>query len=340
MRIVILFAAAWLLLLIMPWWLSPPSVPVISQGSESPEALPADMMNEPIQPIPFVTSSDKHKVALGERLFSEPQLSHDNSISCTSCHILHSGGTDNKPHSLKLNGKLTAVNTLTVFNAALNFKLNWTGEFNNFEDHSDRVLKVNMNATWPEVIAKLKADPSYVSDFNKLYPDGMQVHTVKDALASYERSLITPNSRFDKFLRGDAQAINEEEKRGYRLFKSYGCVACHQGINAGGNMYQKIGVMRDYFGDDDRADVPHNDRFRLTGQDADRDSFRVPSLRNVALTAPYLHDGSVKNLADAVDVMAKYQLGRRISLEDKNAIIAFLKTLTGEFNGRLLAYAE
>lgn len=323
------------LLIIAPWWvssLSRPSLPAMEV--RLPELLPTSALNEPIQPIPRDIKLDQRKVALGERLFGDHRLSRNNSTACTSCHILNSGGADNKSHSLRVDGKPTAVNTPTVFNTVLNFKLNWTGEFDNFEDHLDRVVKTILQSTWSEVISKLKQDNNYVSSFYKLYPDGMQVPTIKDALVAYERSLTTPNSRFDKFLRGNQQAINDDEKRGYQLFKSYGCVACHQGINVGGNMYQKFGVMNNYFRD--RGHIVDADwgRFNLTRQEGDRHSFRVPSLRNVALTAPYFHDGTATTLNDAVGVMAKYQLGRPIPTEDVNSIVAFLRTLTGEFNGR------
>lgn len=323
------------LLIVAPWWLSSLSQPSLpAMEVRLPEPLPATAINEPIQPIPRNIQLDQRKVALGERLFGDHRLSHDNSTACTSCHLLNSGGTDNKPHSVKVDGNSTAVNTLTVFNAVFNFKLNWTGEFSTFEDQIDRVLKVNMGSNWPEVISKLKGDPNYVSDFHKLYPEGIQAHTIKDALVAYEHSLTTPNSRFDKFLRGNQQAINDDEKKGYQLFKSYGCVACHQGVNVGGNMYQKLGIMNDYFSD--RGHIVEADwgRFNLTRQEADRHSFRVPSLRNVALTGPYFHDGSARTLADAVGVMAKYQLGRPIPTKDMHSIIAFLETLTGEFNGK------
>ena len=210
------------------------------------------------------------------------------------------------------------------------FRLHWNGEFVRPEDQIDRVLKVSLKTTWQEIIQKLQQDPDYVADFSRIYRDGMQVSTIKDAIITYERSLITPNSRFDKYLRGDQQAITEPEKQGYALFKSYGCIACHQGINVGGNMFQKFGVMNNYF--TDRGNITQADlgRFNITHQEEDRYRFRVASLRNVALTGPYFHDGSVAELGDAVRIMGRLQLGRELSDTDVTDLLAFLRSLTGE----------
>jgi len=293
---------------------------------------------EPIQPIPLTIALDPAKVALGEKLFNETRLSHDNTIACATCHDLASGGTDHLIHSLGSGGATGDVNSPTVFNSGLNFRQFWDGRAATLEDQIDGPTHhpKEMNSSWPEIIGKLNQAPDYVSAFTHLYPDGITSLTIKDAIATFERSLITPNSRFDKFLRGDKQAITNDEKAGYALFKEYGCVACHQGINVGGNMFQVLGVMADYFkdrGNETKADLG---RFNVTGDQADLHTFRVPSLRLAALTAPYFHDGTAKTLEQAIDAMAKYQLGRYINDRDKQLIIKFLHTLPGEYKGKPL----
>jgi cytochrome c peroxidase len=186
------------------------------------------------------------------------------------------------------------------------------------------------------VTDKLKFDPNYPQLFASLYPDGINATNIKDAIATFERSLITPNSRFDKFLRGQTTALNDQEKKGYELFQSYGCASCHQGANLGGNMYEKMGLMGDYFSD--RGSVTEGDkgRFNLTHDPQNMHEFRVPSLRNVALTAPYFHDGHAQTLEEAIGIMTKYQLGRAMPTMDLISIAAFLRSLTGEYQGKPL----
>jgi cytochrome c peroxidase len=193
-----------------------------------------------------------------------------------------------------------------------------------------------MNNTWPELLGKLRADPDYVATFDALYPEGLSPASVVDALVSFEQSLITPNARFDRYLRGERQALNGEELRGYELFKGYGCASCHQGMNVGGNLFNKFGV----FPDPDALPSPCEQvdlgRFSVTQIARDREVFRVPSLRNVALTAPYFHDGRARTLKEAVATMARVQLGRRLRPQEIDLIVEFLHTLTGEYQGRPL----
>jgi cytochrome c peroxidase len=193
-----------------------------------------------------------------------------------------------------------------------------------------------MAGTWPKAISTLKADPHYASEFAGLYHDGITPVNVKDAIATFERSLSTPNSRFDRYLRGNQKALNEEELAGLRLFKQIGCISCHQGINIGGNMYQKLGIMDDYFATKGKTSEADQGRFNITKQEEDRHFFRVPSLRNVALTPPYLHDGSAQTLDDAVLIMARFQLGKELDKSDVRKISAFLRSLTGEYLGQPL----
>jgi cytochrome c peroxidase len=248
------------------------------------------------------------------------------------------GGVDRKRFSEGVNGQLTAVNTLTVFNSGLNFRLNWNGEYKNLYDHLDEPLVGSrvMGSSWPAILEVIGNSSEYFRDFSSIYADGVTKENIKDALATYEMSLITPNSPFDRFLLGDSNAITEEEKQGYQIFKDYGCISCHQGVNVGGNIFQKFGVLGDYFGD--RGNITEADlgRFNVTGDESDRHVFRVPSLRNVELTPPYFHDGSAETIEDAIEAMAKYQLGRPLSQEKINLIVKFLKTLTGEYRGKPL----
>ena len=246
------------------------------------------------------------------------------------------GGVDGRAHSIGLNGGLTEVNTPTVLNAALNFKQFWNGRADSLEAQVDHVIQnpVEMGSKWEEVVQKVLQDAKYRRAFAAAYKDGVTKTNIQHAIATFERTLITPNSRFDKFLRGDANAISAPEKAGYAKFKQYGCVACHQGVNVGGNMFQKFGVMGNYLekrGNPTQADLG---RYLVTKVESDKYVFKVPSLRNVALTAPYFHDASAKTLEDAVDVMFRYQLGRVASKEDKESIVKFLGTLTGELDAK------
>lgn len=297
-----------------------------------------DQINEPILPIPLESRLDPRRVALGVKLFSDPQLSHDDSISCASCHSLHSGGVDLKSRSVGINGQTGEINAPTVFNSGLNFKQFWDGRAETLEDQIDGPTHApaEMGSTWAEIKEKLNQSSDYVASFNEVYADGIQTQNIKDAIAVFERSLTTPNSRLDRFLRGDDGALNEDEKEGYRLFKTYGCASCHQGINAGGNMFQKFGVMGDYFADRGNPTKADLGRYNVTRNEADRHVFKVPGLRNVALTPPYFHDGSAARLEDAVAVMGRYQLGRRLSATEIDRIVKFLKTLSGEYRGKAL----
>jgi cytochrome c peroxidase len=185
------------------------------------------------------------------------------------------------------------------------------------------------------VIAKLKADRDYPTLFEREYPDGITPANITGAIATFERSLLTPNARFDRHLRGEQGVLGSDELEGYRRFVNHGCVSCHQGVAVGGNLFQRFGVMGDYFKGrpPNKADLG---RFNVTGMEEDRHVFKVPSLRNVAVTQPYFHDGSARTLTEAVRVMGKYQLGKGLSDEDVQLIVAFLRTLSGEWQGRVL----
>ena len=295
--------------------------------------LPERGTHEPLSPILPPVVEDGPQTRLGERLFHDPRLSHDNRQSCATCHPLDRGGMDGQPCAVATDGLPRLRNTPTIFNVGLNFWFNWDGTAHTLEAHAERLLRnpAVMNTTWPELRGKLEREADYVSAFRTAYVDGLTWNNVIAALVSFERSLVTPHSRFDRYLRGEKQALTAEEQQGYEFFKSYGCVACHQGVNIGGNMFAKFGVFQPPNGAGEE-DVDSG-RYNVTHRPQDVQVFRVPSLRNVAMTAPYFHDGRAPTLAVAVDTMARVQLGKELSPEEIGLIIEFLQTLTGDYRG-------
>lgn len=296
------------------------------------------IINEPIQPIPLKLELDKNKIYLGEKLFNDPILSRDKTISCVSCHNLQTGGTDRLTVSVGINNAVGNFNALTVYNSGFNFKQFWDGRAETLEEQIDGPINnvQEMDSNWPEIINRLKKRSEYVSLFKKNYQDGIKTQNIKDSLATFVRSLYTPNSRFDQFLRGNLDILTIQEKEGYRRFKAYGCVSCHQGLNVGGNMFQVFGVTENYIDVNSKFTKTVVKHFNITDIQQDKFNFKVPSLRNIALTWPYLHDGSVKTLEEAVNIMAEYQLGRKLTKEDIDLIVSFLKTLTGQYQGKAL----
>ena len=274
---------------------------------------------EPITPIPAMPPQDPLRLFLGERLFGDPRLSHDNTHSCSSCHDIRTNGASANARDLMPGGQPFSLNTPTVFNASLNFRLNWEGNFRSLEDHAKYTLSnpAIMASSAEEVVSKLRTDPESVRQFRDAYGREPDVAALLDAIATYERSLVTPGSRFDRWLAGEAAAITPEELSGYQLFKSLGCISCHQGINVGGNLYQRHGI------------------FHPLGS-AEPVLVRVPSLRNVAATPPYFHDGSAPTLSDAVRAMGIAQLDRVLTDQQIATIVAFLNTLTGTYRGEVV----
>lgn len=289
--------------------------------------------SSPILPIPVLDDCDPARVALGRRLFHDAALSLDGTTSCASCHDISKGGDDGRKHSIGVDGATGAINAPTVLNSRFNFRQFWNGRAEDLESQIEGPLlhPTEMATTWEELVAKLRDDPDYASAFRAAYGHPPDASSVRDAIATFERSLITPGSPFDRWLMGEEDAISDTARAGYELFVSIGCITCHQGVNVGGNMFQPIGKGRLYFdergGDVSRADLG---RFAVTGDERDMHVFRVAPLRNVALTAPYLHDGSAATLAEAVQVMARHQLGEDLSNEELSRIVAFLETLTGD----------
>ncbi len=270
------------------------------------------------------------KVALGRRLFHETRLSGDGTLSCASCHSLDHGGAEPKRTSTGIRGQVGPINAPTVLNAALNFRQFWDGRAADLREQAAGPVAnpMEMGASWDKVLASLAEDESYETSFAALYPDGITQANVTDAIAEYERLLVTP-SPFDRYLRGERGAISAAAREGYETFKAVGCTSCHTGQNVGGTMYQKMGLVRDYFGERGNPTDADLGRFNVTHAESDRHFFKVPTLRNVALTAPYFHDGSRETLADAVRAMGRYQLGRDLTDAQTRAIVAFLESLSG-----------
>jgi cytochrome c peroxidase len=294
--------------------------------------------SEPIQPIVALPGLDPSKIDLGRNLFSDRLLSHTREVSCATCHDLKAGGTDRNARSIGINGSIGEINAPTVLNSGFSFSQFWDGRAPTLETQIDGPIqsKIEMGSTWPEIIGRLRGIPSYLRAFREAYHDDINSEHVKDSIAEYERSLSTPESRFDRYLRHDTSALTDRELQGYQLFKSFGCTSCHQGMGVGGNMYQKLGIMAPYFTDRGHITKADRGRFNATGDPKDLYMFKVPSLRNVELTAPYFHDGSAATLPDAIRLMAKYQLGRPLRDEEIQLITEFLKTLTGKLDGKPL----
>lgn len=283
---------------------------------------------EPIQPIVSVPASHPEQVELGRKLFFDPRLSKSGAISCNSCHNLAMGGADNLKTSIGDHWQQGPINSPTVLNARFNLAQFWDGRAANLKAQAGGPIANpgEMAFSHAQAIEVLRSIPQYQREFKKVFgSDQPTIEEVTTALAAFEDTLVTPNARFDQWLKGDARAITAQELAGYKLFKDSGCVSCHNGVNVGGAMYQKMGLVQAY-----KTGNPSQGRFAVTGREEDRMVFKVPSLRNVELTYPYFHDGSADTLEQAVDVMGRVQLGRRFTAEENTQIVAFLKTLTGD----------
>lgn len=296
--------------------------------------------NEAIRPVQDSVPVDMRKVILGNLLFHDVRLSADNTVSCSSCHGLNTGGVDNKPFSEGVGGQHGGVNAPTVFNALYNFVQFWDGRAATLADQAagPPLNPVEMACkSFDEICDKLKADAAFSKAFTEVYPDGINEANITNAIQEFEKTLLTPNSRFDKYLKGDMAALTTEELAGYDLFKKYNCATCHVGENMGGQSYELMGIKQDYFADrGTELTVEDYGRFKETKNERDRHRFKVPGLRNVALTAPYFHDATQATLEDAVRAMGKYEVGVDLSQQEVKQIVAFLQTLTGEYQGKLL----
>ncbi|MBS1142986.1 MAG: cytochrome c peroxidase [Proteobacteria bacterium] len=283
---------------------------------------------EPIQPIPPAKITNPALVELGKKLYFDPRLSKSGFISCNSCHNLSMGGTDNIKTSIGHNWQEGPINAPTVLNSSLNLAQFWDGRAADLKAQAGGPIANpgEMAFTHPLAVEVLQSIPGYVADFKKAFgTEKVTIDEVTKAIAAFEETLVTPNSRFDKWLKGDKKALSANEVAGYKLFKETGCVACHNGPAVGGNSFQKMGQVEAY-----KASSPAEGRFAVTGKDADRFNFKVPTLRNVEMTYPYFHDGAANTLPEAVDTMARIQLGKKFTPDENAKVVAFLKTLTGE----------
>lgn len=275
---------------------------------------------------------DMAKVDLGRDLFNDPRLSKNNQISCASCHDFKRGGVDRLQFSVGINGKRGETNAPTVFNSALNFRQFWDGRAADLTEQASGPVHnpVEMGSSWEEVLAKLNKDKSMKARFVKVYGSEIKSEHIVDAIAEFEKTLITVDSPYDRYMNGELSAMSEQAIEGHKKFESLGCITCHQGRNIGGNMYQRLGIANDYFKERGGSFKSDLGRYNVTKKEQDKYFFRVPSLRNVELTPPYFHDGSVHELDEAVRKMARFQLGRAISEKDVSDLVAFLKALTGK----------
>ncbi|MEG1623229.1 MAG: cytochrome c peroxidase [Alistipes sp.] len=292
--------------------------------------------NEPIQPIVAAVVADSAKVMLGYKLYHDNRISGDNTVSCAFCHPLDKGGVDNLRTSKGIGNQFGTINAPTVYNSSLNFGQFWNGHAPTLalQAAEPPLNPVEMGSnSWDEIVARLRADKALVAEFAPLYPEGITEATVTDAIEVFEKTLLTPDCPFDLYLKGDLKALSEEQIAGYEAFKEFDCATCHVGQGMGGQSYEYIGIMEDYFAsrsseilwtDDDEG------LYGVTKDSLDLACLKVPMLRNVELTAPYLHDGTAGTLHAAVGVMFRYQLG--LSENDPNipSIVTFLRTLTGK----------
>ena len=304
----------------------------------------ADFAGEPVRPVALAVDVDERKAKLGFMLYHDTRLSVDNTVSCASCHDLSTAGVDNKRYSEGVQGQKGGVNAPTTFNALYNFVQFWDGRAETLADQAagPPLNPVEMaSQSFDEIIAKLSADKALTKEFLEVYPDGWSQENITNAIEEFERTLITPNSPFDKYLRGDNAAITAEAKRGYELFKEYNCATCHVGVNLGGESYELMGLREHYFAARDMEMTEEdNGRFKQTQQERDRHRFKVPGLRNVALTWPYYHDGTRATLEEAVRDMGRYQSGVMLTDAETSDIVAFLNSLTGEYQGKPLTNAN
>lgn len=301
------------------------------------DGLTGDRAAEPVRPIDKVLEYDAAKAALGYALYHDTRLSVDNTVSCATCHELQNAGVDNRQYSHGVNDQLGGVNAPTVYNAVYNFVQFWDGRAKTLADQAagPPLNPVEMaSESFDQIIAKLKADRKFAKAFTEVYPDGLTEANITDAIEQFERTLITPDSPFDKWLRGDDDAITAEQLEGYELFKKYDCATCHAGQNLGGLTYELMGLRRHYFAERGlELTNEDNGRFKETGVERDRHRFKVPGLRNIEHTWPYYHDGTRETLEEAVRDMGLYQSGVNLSDYEVASITSFLKTLTGEYDG-------
>jgi cytochrome c peroxidase len=294
---------------------------------------------EPVQVLLPPKGLQPEKVVLGRMLFHDPRLSGDGKVACSTCHPLNKGGTDQLPVSVGIRDQKGTINDPSVFNSSYNILQFWDGRAADLQAQASGPVEnpIEMGAKFPAVTETLKALTEYAEPFTKVYPnEGITKQSITNAIAEFERSLVTVDSPFDKYLRGDQSAISDEVKHGYTVFKSAGCSMCHFGPAVGGRSFERFGVFRDYFADRGNVKEEDNGRFNVTHQESDRYKFKVPILRNVTVTHPYFHDASAQDLRQAVTVMARYQLEDSLRDDDIGLVVKFLDSLTGTYQGKPL----
>ncbi|EGU47471.1 cytochrome c551 peroxidase [Vibrio ichthyoenteri ATCC 700023] len=276
-----------------------------------------------VEPIPQDIDVNRDIAKLGWVLFNDPNLSSNQAVSCESCHDLATNGAETTRVSTGVNG-IGLRNSLTVFNSALNYRFFWDGRANTLEDQIDGPITnpLEMDSDWPQIERYVSRSASYKQLFSSANDLPISRDTIRFALAEFVRTLQTPDSTFDRFLQGDSTALSAQELRGWETFQTVGCVQCHQGKNIGGNMIQKFGYFTSINSPQDTG------KHLITDQGQDKFYFRVASLRNVAQTPPYFHDGRTKTLETAIRIMAKGQLGITMENDTIADIEAFLHTLS------------
>ncbi|MFW2456489.1 cytochrome-c peroxidase [Methyloversatilis discipulorum] len=284
--------------------------------------------DEPIKPIRPPQNINLGMVELGKKLYFDPRLSKSGFISCNSCHNLSMGGTDNIPTSIGDKWQQGPINAPTVLNSSLNVAQFWDGRAADLKEQAGGPIANPGEMAFSHTLAigVLETIPGYVREFRQVFgKEKIDIDQVTLAIAEFEKTLVTPNSRFDQWLLGRNDALTAQEMAGYQLFKDSGCIACHNGEAVGGASFQKMGLVEPY-----KSSSAAEGRSAVTGKDIDRFNFKVPTLRNVEMTYPYFHDGAANTLAESVDIMGRLQLGRKFSADENARIVAFLKTLTGD----------
>lgn len=278
------------------------------------------------------------KIDLGRMLYYDTRLSKNRTVSCNSCHDLASFGDDGRATSKGINDQTGGRSAPTVYNAAIHIAQFWDGRAADVEAQAVGPVLNPIEMGMPDetyVLRVLKSIPGYVEAFAKAFPDDKEPLTyanVGKAIGAFERKLMTP-SRFDDFLKGDEKALTDAEKHGLNLFVTTGCTVCHNGMGVGGHLYQKLGLVKEW-------QTKDLGRFEATKNEADKHFFKVPSLRNITETGPYLHDGSIASLGEIVTKMAEFQLGRTISAEECQSIVAFLGSLKGRVDENYIKQPE
>ena len=314
-------------------WAEDTDKALLERAQQMFKPLPADA-GTPERPL------TPERVELGKALFFEPRVSADGTVSCAKCHQPTLHGIDALPRSIGNNNKLLPRNAPTVFNTALQFVQHYGGNRQDVEEQAVKALISPFaygNPDYAKAEATLRSIPGYRPMFERAFPgeaEPINADNWGKAIGAYERTLLTP-AAFDRYLKGDTGALSAQAKQGLDKFMSFGCSGCHNGVTVGGQMYQKFGLTQDYWTLTGSPEIDlfkgrDKGRFQDTKNDADAFIFKVEQLRNVAVTPPYFHDGSVAELGDAVRIMAKLQLGRDLGKDDIADIVEFLKSLTGE----------